>query len=383
MRFILLAAICCVFLLPESSEARTWLVRQDGTGDCTTIQACINSASAGDSVLVGPGTYYEHLVITVPLSLVGELGSSQTTIDGGRTYLRCVTCSHPSGRVYVSGLKIAGGGVPDPYPNNWGGGILCTTAALEVRDCYILHNFGGGVGCRAGSSVTIIGCDIVDNYGEIGDPYDTPAAGVIGDHATGVVTGCDIRTGERGVWWQGGRLEAHDNVIYATPDQDSRYRFGSGFVVGSVDFAWIHHNLIRDVRDGIGVDYSAILIESNTIVNHEGYGIAIWRCSGAVSKNIVAQGVYDPGILCDGSAVFSCNDVWSQPAGEYDGTCSHESDIHADPMFCDVSTQNYYLHSSSPCANAPGCGQIGAFGIACGPTAVEETTWGRIKTTYR
>jgi hypothetical protein len=40
-------------------QARTWLVRQDESGDFTAIQPCIDSAGDGDTVLVGPGAYME------------------------------------------------------------------------------------------------------------------------------------------------------------------------------------------------------------------------------------------------------------------------------------------------------------------------------------
>jgi len=380
MKWILLLLVPFFLLIPTASQARTWHVKQDGTGDCTTIQACINLASDGDSILVGPGTYRENLVVTVPLVLVGELGSSQTAIDGGRlsgVNRRCITCSHPSGRVYISGFKVAEGVVPEPYPNNYAGGILCTTAELELRDCYVHHNFGGGVGCRAGTNVTIINCDIVNNYGEIGDPYDTYANGVTGYNATGTFAGCRISASSfgYGVDWSGGQLELSHNEIYEC---------SCAVRVLSTGSVWIHHNLVRNDGDGIAVGSSAVSIENNTVVRQQnyGYGIIVSGCTGSVRNNVIVSGSHY-GISCNGATTLSCNDVWNNSPGNYEGTCPHPTDISIDPLFCDALSGNYCLHSSSPCANAPGCGQIGAFGMACGPTAVTETTWGRIKSMYR
>jgi hypothetical protein len=41
-------------------------------------------------------------------------------------------------------------------------------------------------------------------------------------------------------------------------------------------------------------------------------------------------------------------------------------------LFCDAAAHDFGLEASSPCAaeNSPVCGQIGALGIGCAPTAV-------------
>src|SRR5436309_2939584 len=46
----------------------------------TTIQEAVNDAAAGDSVFVGAGTYPEHVMITMPLTLEGA-GAAMTTIQ--------------------------------------------------------------------------------------------------------------------------------------------------------------------------------------------------------------------------------------------------------------------------------------------------------------
>jgi Right handed beta helix region/Secretion system C-terminal sorting domain len=49
--------ILLLLLIPLTSQATSWLVMQDGTGDYTDIQAAVDGCAVGDTVLVGPGRY--------------------------------------------------------------------------------------------------------------------------------------------------------------------------------------------------------------------------------------------------------------------------------------------------------------------------------------
>jgi hypothetical protein len=62
--------------------ARTWYVNISGTGDAPTIAAALDSAVAGDTVLVGPGTYGENLDIPPAVVLKSERGPLETYIHG-------------------------------------------------------------------------------------------------------------------------------------------------------------------------------------------------------------------------------------------------------------------------------------------------------------
>ncbi len=48
--------------VPRPAAARTWQVAVDASGDAPTIQAGIDSAAVGDTVLVGPGTYWSTVL---------------------------------------------------------------------------------------------------------------------------------------------------------------------------------------------------------------------------------------------------------------------------------------------------------------------------------
>jgi parallel beta-helix repeat protein len=82
----LLLAICLSGLLvPAASPAATWHIKPDGTGDAPTVQAGLDSAATGDTVLVAAGTYYETIFwpFRNGITLLGA-GTERTIIAGDR-----------------------------------------------------------------------------------------------------------------------------------------------------------------------------------------------------------------------------------------------------------------------------------------------------------
>jgi hypothetical protein len=81
IRILFLILILGLTIVPEV-DATTWYIRADGTGDAPTIEAGADSAVAGDTVLVGPGT---HLVergaaVKQGVVVVSEYGPTETIL---------------------------------------------------------------------------------------------------------------------------------------------------------------------------------------------------------------------------------------------------------------------------------------------------------------
>lgn len=118
-----------------------------------------------------------------------------------------------------------------------------------------------------------------------------------------------------------------------------------------------------------------------------------------IENSILAYGYGGPAVYCWGSvsnpdpALFCC-DVYGNEGGNWVGCIADQSGINGNfsacPSFCSPALNDLHLCDGSPCApgNHPAgyaCGLIGALGVGCtcGPSGIEQTTWGSIKSMYR
>ena len=81
---ILLLLFTMIIVLPEHFVMAGTFSIINVPGDYSTIQAAINGASSGDTILVGPNIYYELITVNKGVKLIGK--NRQTTIiDGNKT----------------------------------------------------------------------------------------------------------------------------------------------------------------------------------------------------------------------------------------------------------------------------------------------------------
>ena len=77
--------LCSAFLVLGSigtASATTWMVDADGGADFTGIQDAVDAASAGDTLIVKSGTYYENVLVNKQLILKGvDSGGGKPVID--------------------------------------------------------------------------------------------------------------------------------------------------------------------------------------------------------------------------------------------------------------------------------------------------------------
>jgi parallel beta-helix repeat protein len=100
-------------------------------GNFSTIQAAINNATAGDTILVASGMYKEQITINKPLQIIGE-DRSNTTIDaGGAGYVVKITSSN----VTLSGFTIQN--ITTDPTIAWGGIWLSSVSKVTIANCTV------------------------------------------------------------------------------------------------------------------------------------------------------------------------------------------------------------------------------------------------------
>jgi hypothetical protein len=109
-----------------------------------------------------------------------------------------------------------------------------------------------------------------------------------------------------------------------------------------------------------------------------------------MGNSIIAYGLGGQAVLLlgGGTAGLSCCNIFDNEGGDWVGDIAGQlgvdGNVSVDPELCSTTPgddTNWTLQSDSPCAaeNNPGCGQVGAWPVGCGASAVEPATWGRIK----
>jgi hypothetical protein len=309
----------------------------DVPADQPTIQAGIDAAQAGDTVLVACGTYYEHdIVMKSGVWLRSRTGDpSCVTVDAQRLG-RVVYCDHVDAEAGIEGFTITGGYLDGYWPDSRGAGIYLASSSPTIRACFMKGNEGqaGGGGCFVYDSRSVIeNCVFSD-----GSAID--GGGIYIDDAAPTVRDCVFYDNEALFW--GGAIFCEN--------------------------------------------HAAPLIVGCTLVHNTAYeGAGLWcvnecrprleNCS--VAFNLHGDGVFaalDPGYDC--IVTVSCSDAFGNVSANYGGTLEDptgsDGNISSDPLFCDAASHDFRLAEGSPCLPTNNeCGVlIGANGEGC-PAAAD------------
>ncbi len=398
--WLLLLLTPASLLMPSGAVARTWNISADGTSDAPTIQAGIDSAAVGDTVLVGPGTYYENILFRGrDIVLKGLAGPEATIIHGSPTVI-------PTG-LWAAPIQL--GVNPDGTPHYLSPeafrGTVVSIENGETRST-VLEGFtitGGYMGILVNdASPTVRGNTVTANsatfHGEVGAGIaaasnpQTPLSPVIEDNivsdnyvngtGSGIVCSDIVATVRHntviGNWAEAGdgggiycvscRIGSvvSDNLVQGNVAGD---KGGGIFVAANAtdEFVTVERNLVIDnvsggnqyvlvAGAGIGLEAGNALITHNTIVGSRvtgslgsvGGGIGITFASNVtIEDNIIAYTHSGGGIGCLNGAtpVIRNNLVWQNGDGDATGDCTSwpgtDGNIAADPVFCDTTSGDW------------------------------------------
>lgn len=350
---------------PAVGSSRTWNIAPDGSGDCPSITAGVDSAAAGDTLMLAPGTYagadnrdIDFAGKDLVLTSLG--GAALTIIDceaGGRAFS---FTSGESPLSVISGLTITDA--------QWGtgGAIYIENASPTILNNVLTANNG----TRGAAIYVKHGSPTIDN-----NLFDGNIAAQYGGAM---------------FFDESGQAAVTNNTI-----RNNTASFGGGGIYCSIHSPDIIGNLIHGnttiTGGGIYLVVSDPLIEGNTIVENtatDGAGIAAVASSPIVSQCIIAFNTGGAGISCpsSGNPTLDCCVIFGNGGG--DAICGTDAgdNLFVDPEFCGViGSEDFTLQSDSPCAlgnNACGV-QVGVLGVACSVTDAQPTTWGRLKARYR
>ena len=150
MRCVFFILICLSAAIP--CTARIITVDDDGLADFNNIQAAIDAAVEGDTVIVAEGRYVENITFNgrnITLTSTDPCNPdvvAATIIDGNQNGSVVTFNSGEDANCVLNGFTITNGNAEH------GGGIYCENSRPTITNCSITRNtarhFGGGIICR-------------------------------------------------------------------------------------------------------------------------------------------------------------------------------------------------------------------------------------------
>jgi len=340
-RFISSPAIFLVIMLALPASADIIRVPTDQP----TIQAGIDAAVSGDTVLVADGTYTgdgnrEITFNGKAITVTSENGPENCLIDVYPDHVRVfVFDSGESPESVLKGFTISGGR-GEIGESEWGGGIYCEGSSPTIRDNIITGNtscFGAGICCWTGSGPLIEGNVITGNQMQYS--LDT------GSYGGGIfVYQCDLIV-IRGnvISWNIADLWSMGCAMYG---QESTVELANNLVV--------HNGVGKEPFDALRFNECEVLIRNLTLADNEisHFGaINLGDCTGVIKNSIIRNDFETQVYLHESDCTMRYCDVQDGWPGE--------GNIDADPLFVSGLEGDYYLSqvaagqvADSPCVDA-------------------------------
>jgi PGF-pre-PGF domain-containing protein len=180
---ILFTVALALQIIAGSAAATTITVDDDGSGNYTTIQAALNDAVSGDTIIVNPGTYPGDIIINVPdLVIVSSSPYSAIIQATGDAF------NLDANDITIKDFNIIGSGSTSGYK-----GIIDSSASCIIQNNKI-SNFGTGIGVFNGEG-SIGGLILNNDIFNCGDGillWSSSVNGISGNRISNCITGLDM-----------------------------------------------------------------------------------------------------------------------------------------------------------------------------------------------
>ena len=353
--------------------------------DQTTIQAAINAANSGDTVLVAPGTYAENINFNgKAITVTSSGGASATIIDGSGN--NSVVSFHNSETLksVLNGFTLQNGKVPASSIYD-GGGISIFQASPTITNNVIQQNYacgaGGGIYVDFGSA--LIQGNTIQNNSQANCSGGIGGGGIaVGGAASAQVIGNVIRnntwpSGDGGgiSLFAAGTPTIQNNTISGNiaTGVSPAAQGGGIYIVNSSDALIVQNAIYANTAgQGSGV-YLGVpsgnrgpIFVNNTIIggtgSNQGSAVYVTGFSNQVqfSNNLLIGPSGQNAVYCDPSysqqpPSFNNNDAFSPNGTGLTGTCanlaSQNGNLSVDPQFVDANA-DYHLQLTSSAIDA-------------------------------
>jgi hypothetical protein len=371
---IVAVAVLVLATLPVAASATTILV----PADQPTIQAAIDAASNGDTILVSGGTYIENIDFKgKAVNLKSVNGPATTIIDGGAkdTVVKFSTQETPSST--IDGFTIRNGAV-NPSSTFSGSGILVGSSSPTITNNIITNNLGcqgSGIDVQFGSP--LIQGNTITNNSQGGCSGGTGGGGIlVGGASQPQILNNTISHNSTGVDGGGISLFAagtptiRGNFITANTASGA----GGGIAMGNDSDALVQDNVLtgNTANQGGGI---AALVPSGavgpTLVNNTFYANSASNGGSElyldgfynqtpIYNNIFVGAAAQTAVFCDTQylaqpPIFQFNDTFNPQGTPFAGTCTGETgtngNVSVDPLFVNPGS-DFHLQSTSPVIDA-------------------------------
>jgi len=362
--FILLSAILSLGLPLFASTIR---IPQDQP----TIQAGINAANTGDTVLVSPGSYTENIdFLGKAITVTSSDGPDVTILDGGQIGPVAVFHSGESNRSALSGFTLQDGVGVSNYAYT-GGGISIENSSPTIRQNTIVGNnaaSGAGIGVQYGAPV-IHDNSILENTAQFGGGIyvlAAPGTRIVGNLIIGN-TGSSAGGGIG--FFAAGYALVLNNIFHGNVGGQG----GAIWIVNEADELIVDNLFAANEASSGSEIYSSIpnskkgfRIINNTIVADDAIADAAVVADGfnqnaVIGNNVIFGASGGTALLCnpvypDGPPIVGFNDAYIRNGTAYAGSCTGFSgmkgNVSANPEFVAPEQGNFHLRSISPAINA-------------------------------